>query len=71
MDRSSIDTRGEFQLRFPSLVDAGRTWVFPCDAAGHVDMNALGPRDRNRYLYARTLVGREFLMPKVQSCASA
>jgi hypothetical protein len=35
-------------------------------------MDALGQRDRNRYLYARTVVGREFLMPKVvQSCIPA
>jgi hypothetical protein len=60
-----------FELRFQSLFDAGRGYAFPCDAAGHVDMDALGERARNRYLYARTVVGREFFMPKVQPCTAS
>jgi hypothetical protein len=56
-----------FELRFQSLFDAGRGYAFPCDAAGHVDMDAMGERTRNSYLYARTVIGREFCMPKVQS----
>lgn len=60
-----------FQLRFQSLFDAGRGYAFPCDAAGHVDMDALGERARNSYLYARAVVGREFSTPKVQSCTAS
>jgi hypothetical protein len=56
-----------FELRFQSLFDAGRGYAFPCDATGHVDMDAMGERARNSYLYARTVIGREFCMPKVQS----
>lgn len=55
-----------YQLRFRSLFDAGRAYAFPCDAAGHVDMNALSERARLNYLYARTLIGREFMTPDVQ-----
>jgi hypothetical protein len=65
-----FDGRRNFELRFQSLFDAGPAYVFPCDAAGHVDMDALGERSRNSYLYARTVIGREFSVPKVRSCAS-
>jgi hypothetical protein len=70
MNRSPTmrDEPNEFQLRFQSLCDAGRAYAFPCDAAGHVDMDALGERARNSYLYARTAVGREFSTPMIQSC---
>lgn len=60
--------QSSFELRFQSLFDAGRAYAFPCDAAGRVDLDALGERVRNSYLYARAVVGRELSMPKVQSC---
>jgi hypothetical protein len=59
-----------FELRFQSIHDAGRGFAFACDAAGHVDIDAMGERERNRYFYARTCVGREFLMPTVRTCAA-
>ena len=62
--------RSDFQLRFQSLFDAERACAFPCDAAGNVDMDALGERVRNLYLYARTVVGREFSIPRVQACTT-
>ncbi|HSV68916.1 MAG TPA: hypothetical protein VLI72_02300 [Methylibium sp.] len=65
------DERSHFQLRFQSLVDAERACAFPCDAAGHVDMDALGEGARNMYFYARTVVGREFSRPRVQACAAS
>jgi hypothetical protein len=64
------DTHSEFQLRFQSLFDAGRGYAFPCDAAGQVDLDALGDRVRISYLYARTVVGREFAAPFVTRDAS-
>jgi hypothetical protein len=54
------------QLRFRSLFDPGRAYVFPCDAQGHVDMDALSERARANYFYARTVIGREFTVPDVQ-----
>jgi hypothetical protein len=54
-----------FELRFQSLVDAGRAYAFPCDAAGRVDLDSLSDRARHNYLYARTVVGREFSHPAV------
>jgi hypothetical protein len=59
-----------FHLRFESLFDAGRAYAFPCDADGRVDMDSLSDRARNSYFYARTVVGREFSMPKVHRTAS-
>ena len=55
-----------YKLRFRSLFDPGRAFVFPCDAAGHVDMDALSERARANYLYARAVIGREFTVPDVQ-----
>lgn len=54
-----------FELRFASLFDAGRGLAFPCDEAGHVDIDALSERARLNYLYARTAIGREFTCPCV------
>ena len=50
-----------FELRFVSLFNAGRALAFPCDGAGHVDIDALSPRAVGNYLFARAMVGREFL----------
>lgn len=61
--------RSLFQLCFPSLADPRRAYVFPCDDAGQVDLDALGERSRNEYFYARTVVGRELSLPKVVACA--
>jgi hypothetical protein len=55
-----------FELRFKSLFNEGRGLSFPCDANGRVDMDALTERARDNYLYARTVVGREFASPAVQ-----
>jgi hypothetical protein len=59
----------DFELRFQSLFDEGHALAFPCDAAGHVDMDSLPERARLNYLYARTVVGREFAMPAVRQGA--
>jgi hypothetical protein len=58
----------QHELRFQSLVD-GRCYAFPCDPAGHVDMNQLSDRARNDYLFARALVGRDMAAPAMESCS--
>lgn len=58
-----------FELRFTSLFDGGGDFVFPCDAAGRVDLDALSERARSNYFYARTVVGREFACPAVRWAA--
>ena len=52
-----------FQLRFQSRFDEGRGLAFPCDHLGKVDIDKLPDRARNNYLFARTLIGRDFAMP--------
>ena len=52
-----------YELRFRSLFRPGRGLSFDCDSNGHVDLDALSERARCNYLYARTVVGREFFMP--------
>jgi len=54
-----------FELRFRSLFDEGRGLAFPCDAEGAVDLDALSPRARLNYFYARTVIGREYTVPAV------
>ena len=54
-----------YEIRFQSLFNEGRALTFPCDAAGHVEMDALSERARNNYLYARAVVGLEYATPAV------
>jgi hypothetical protein len=65
-DSSSAHGSDAYELRFKSLFDEGRAYSFPCDEAGHVNLDALSERARINYLYARAVVGREFSMPAVQ-----
>jgi len=68
MDTQTLQ-RTRYELRFQSLFAPGRGFAFPCDAEGHVDLDALSAQSRNNYFYARALVGREFLAPAVQRSA--
>jgi hypothetical protein len=52
-------------LRFRSLLQQDLAFVFPCDAAGCVDLDALSDRARNDYLYLRAMIGREVAAPCV------
>ena len=54
-----------YELRFRSLFDTGRGYSFPCDAAGHVDLDKLSERARSNYLFARAVVGQELAVPEV------
>jgi hypothetical protein len=40
--------------------------AFPCDSQGRVDLDALSHHALNNYLYARTVIGREFSTPAVE-----
>ena len=61
-------THTQYELRFQSLFDSGRAFTFPCDSEGHVDLDGLGDRARESYLYARAVVGRELATPAVLPC---
>jgi hypothetical protein len=61
-----LDFIAGFELRFQSLFNEGRGLAFPCDGRGTVDIDGLPDRARNNYLFARTLIGREFATPKLR-----
>lgn len=69
MKSKSLDAMDAgYEIRFQSLFQEGRALTFPCDAEGHVQMDALSDRARDNYLYARAVVGREFATPAVMPC---
>jgi hypothetical protein len=51
------------EIRYSSLVAAGRTLTFPCDSEGHVPLDMLSERALSNYLFARAAVGREYAYP--------
>jgi hypothetical protein len=55
-----------FELRFPSLFHPGRGMSFPCDGKGRVDLDALSPRAKGNYLFARAMIGRDYAVPEVE-----
>lgn len=55
-----------YELRYLSLFREGRSFSFPCDERGGVDLDALSERARNNYLFARAMVGRELTTPEVR-----
>jgi hypothetical protein len=57
--------QSSFELRFQSLFNEGRALAFPCDAKGHVSLDALSERARSNYFFARGMVGRDFATPAV------
>ncbi|MGR4869762.1 hypothetical protein ACIPRI_12945 [Variovorax sp. LARHSF232] len=59
-------TCAAFELRFEALYAGHRGYAFPCDAEGHVDMDALSERALQNYLYARAMMGREVAWPSVR-----
>jgi hypothetical protein len=62
-------TPDQFQLCFRSLVHRGRTFAFPCDPGGRVDLDQLSERARLNYLFARAMVGRELAAPAVEAAS--
>ena len=69
MHSSPMSLNDHYELRFDSLFQAGRALAFPCDAAGTVSLDALSDQARHNYLFARTVVGRDFARPVVQRCS--
>ena len=57
-----------YEIRYEPLSGRGPQLSFPCDAEGHVPLDALSDRARNNYLYARAVVGREYAAPAVLPC---
>jgi hypothetical protein len=59
-------TSAGYELLFRSLISARRSFVFPCNSDGDVDMDSLSERSRNNYLYARAVMGVEVEWPDVR-----
>lgn len=53
------------ELRFLPRTESMQCLIFPCDAAGRVDLDSLGDRERNTYLFARALMGRDYAFPVI------
>jgi hypothetical protein len=54
-----------FEVRFESLYRPGMGMAFPCDQEGRVDLETLPQRARSNYLFARAMIGREFMYPAI------
>ena len=65
MSQTPSHSASRFEVRFDSLFRPGRSMSFPCDERGRVDLDALPQRARLNYLFARAMVGREFMFPAV------
>jgi hypothetical protein len=64
----NIDMSGRrFELCFRPLSPGGQALAFPCDAQGHVQLDALGDEALERYLFARAVTGRDFARPAVRT----
>jgi hypothetical protein len=63
---ASAVQRPGYILCFASLYQEGRALAFPCDAAGHVDLDGLSDTARRNYLYARAVMGMEYAHPRVE-----
>jgi hypothetical protein len=72
MNMQSMSARASapYELRFEDLSHPGHAYAFPCDAGGHVDLDELSERGRDRYFYARALVGRDWSHPCVVARAA-
>lgn len=60
-----VATHAGYELRFRALTQGAQDFSFPCDADGHVDLDALSERARNAYFFARVVVGHELAAPRV------
>lgn len=56
----------DYELRFQSLRDRHKALAFPCDASGRADMNTMDSATRDRYLYARALIGLDYSRPRIE-----
>ena len=59
------------RIEVSRVVPASPAEVFAVlrDPQGHVDIDALSVEAKRNYLFARAMVGREFTVPVVRTCA--
>jgi hypothetical protein len=59
-----------YELQFCGLHQESLLLKFPCDAKGHVNLDALSEQALAAYLVARRLVGRDLATPEVRAMAT-
>ncbi|HET9641773.1 MAG TPA: hypothetical protein VFP68_00050 [Burkholderiaceae bacterium] len=59
-----------YELRFGSLFNSGRAFVFPCDAAGRVDCSGLTDSARRNYRVVCASVRGEVGLPELRSTSA-
>jgi hypothetical protein len=64
--RSMSQRTRRFELRFRALFKQGRSYAFPCDAHGYVDIDALSENSRLNYLFVRAAIGHDYALPVVE-----
>ncbi len=67
--KTEISRGSRFELRFEARLPSGRCYAFPCDAQGHVALDALSERELSNYLFARAVIGRELQSPRIVETA--
>ena len=70
MTTTSAAASSHFEVWFESLFNNGHALVFPCDEAGHVELDSLSERGRSNYLFARAMMGREYATPILRGGSS-
>ena len=66
MESATTPTVCDYQVCFRPLTNAWRSMAFPCDALGRVDLDILSPKDKNDYLFARAMMGRDYAAPAIR-----
>lgn len=64
---ASAASNQRLALRFLPRGHDRRCMIFPCNAAGHVEMDRLSERERIDYLFARALRGRDYSLSIVHA----
>lgn len=59
--------RESHELVFRSVSSDERTYVFPCDAQGQVQLDRLSEGARNDYFYARVVAGNALSPPFIRA----
>jgi len=62
---TSAQTAPSYEIRFQSLFKEGRALSFPCDREGRVNLDHANDRLRSSYMFARSMLGREYAMPVI------
>jgi hypothetical protein len=66
MESATVTEVFKHQVCFRPLTNTWPSMEFPCDALGRVDLDILSPAEKNDYLFARAMMGRDYAAPAVR-----